>query len=133
LGGWVRTQPPNHPATYHVDEALRFYEEWTNNVIDAKAVAARASLSNDIPINTIKAGILKCIWAAKRKINSFQYFLQEIVAIHEECLVTGTPPGAELIKFYMMKIALDRGIRFVAPSERAWIEQMLQAKGKEIK
>jgi len=115
-------KPPSHEPE---DELLDFYARWTHNTIKDADRAARESVSH-IPVEVCKAAILTVFARAKRKINSFQYFVDEIKFTYE-----GTPTiGRDFIQHMMYAIGRDRGLEFVPEGERSWVADMLKARGK---
>jgi hypothetical protein len=115
-------KPPSHEPE---DELLDFYARWTHNTIKDADRAARESVSY-IPVDVCKAAILTVFARAKRKINSFQYFVDEIRFTYE-----ATPTiGRDFIQHMMYAIGRDRGLEFVPEGERGWVTNMLKARGK---
>jgi hypothetical protein len=115
-------KPPSHEPE---DELLDFYARWTHNQIKEADRAARESVSH-IPVDVCKAAILTVFARAKRKINSFQYFVEEIKFTYES-----TPSiGRDFIQHTMYAIGRDRGLEFVPEEERGWVTNMLKARGK---
>lgn len=115
-------KPPSHEPE---DELLDFYARWTHNTIKDADRAARESISQ-IPVDVCKAAILTVFARAKRKINSFQYFVDEIRFTYE-----ATPTiGRDFIQHMMYAIGRDRGLEFVPEGERGWVTDMLKARGK---
>jgi len=118
----VGGKPPSHQPE---DELLDFYARWTHNTIKDADRAARESVSH-IPVDVCKAAILTVFARAKRKINSFQYFVDEIRFTYE-----ATPAiGRDFIQHMMYAIGRDRGLEFVPEGEREWVTDMLKARGK---
>ena len=73
-----------------------------------------------------KAAILTVFARAKKKINSFQYFVDEIKFTYES-----TPTiGHDFIQHMMYTIGRDRDLQFVPEQERSWVTDMLKARGK---
>jgi hypothetical protein len=114
--------PPSHEPE---DELLDFYARWTHNTIKEADRAARESVSH-IPVDVCKAAILTVFARAKRKINSFQYFVEEIKFTYE----TTPSIGRDFIQHMMYAIGRDRGLEFVPGAERSWVTDMLKARGK---
>ena len=115
-------KPPSHQPE---DELLNFYARWTHNQIKDADRAARESVKA-IPVDVCKAAILTVFARAKRKINSFQYFVDEIRFTFES-----TPSiGQDFIQHMMYAIGRDRGLEFVPEQEREWVTDMLKARGK---
>jgi hypothetical protein len=122
LNGAEIGKPPSHGPE---DELLAFYGRWTHNQIRDADRAARETV-RDIPVDVCKAAILTVFARAKRKINSFQYFVDEIKFTHE-----ATPTiGNDFIQHMMYAIGRDRGLQFVPEKEREWVADMLKARGK---
>ncbi|MCI0564138.1 MAG: hypothetical protein MN733_37160 [Nitrososphaera sp.] len=115
-------KPPSHQPE---DELLDFYARWTHNTIKDADRAARESVSH-IPVDICKAAILTVFARAKRKINSFQYFVEEIRFTYE----TTPSIGRDFIQHMMYAIGRDRGLEFVPEGERGWVTDMLKARGK---
>jgi hypothetical protein len=115
-------KPPSHQPE---DELLNFYARWTHNQIKDADRAARETV-RDIPDDVCKAAILTVFARAKRKINSFQYFVDEIRFTYES-----TPTvGRDFIQHMMYAIGRDRGLEFVPEQEKGWVTDMLKARGK---
>ena len=115
-------KPPSHEPE---DELLAFYGRWTHNQIKDADRAARETV-RDIPIDVCKAAILTVFARAKKKINSFQYFVDEIKFTYES-----TPTiGRDFIQHMMYAIGRDRGLQFVPEQERSWVTDMMKARGK---
>lgn len=122
LHGAESGKPPSHQPK---DELLDFYASWTHNQIKDADRAAREGVK-DIPVDVCKAAILTVFARAKRKINSFQYFVDEIRFTYE-----ATPTiGRDFIHHMMYAIGRDRGLEFVPEGERGWVADMLKARGK---
>ena len=115
-------KPPSHQPE---DELLDFYARWTHNTIKDADRAARESVSH-IPVDVCKAAILTVFARAKRKINSFQYFVEEIKFTYE----TTPSIGRDFIQHMMYAIGRDRGLEFVPEGERGWVTDMLKVRGK---
>lgn len=115
-------KPPSHQPE---DELLNFYARWTHNQIKDADRAAREAVK-DIPDDLCKAAILTVFARAKRKINSFQYFVEEIKFTYE----TTPEIGRDFLQHMMYAIGRDRGLEFVPEEERGWVTNMLKVRGK---
>jgi len=122
LNGVEIGKPPSHEPE---DELLAFYGRWTHNQIKDADRAAR-EIVRDIPVDVCKAAILTVFARAKRKINSFQYFVDEIKFTYQ----TTPTVGLDFIQHMMYAIGRDRGLQFVPEKERDWVADMLKARGK---
>ncbi len=118
-------QPPSHPATHEEDEILFFWSKWTRNVIKDSDRVAR-ELVRDVPPAVCKAAILVAFHRAKRKINSFNFFVEEIRFTYE----TTPEVTDEYCRAAIYAIGRDRGLQFIPEEERGWVEAALKARGK---